>query len=170
MGRDKAAAIFQGKPLWRHVYDSVAPLFDTVMFSVRALREDLPYPQAQDAFVARGPIVGIASALMVVETEWVFIAGCDMPFIQPDLVRFMAEKRAGHDAVLGEAVGCWQPLLAFYAQSALPAMRARMAKDERSLMRLIADDLDAVILAESSMRCFDHGLQSFTDFDSTKRF
>ncbi len=166
MGRDKASAPFRGKPLWRHVHDALAPLFGQVLFSVREPRTDLPAMQIRDAFAARGPIVGIVSALMAVESEWVFVAGCDMPFIQPDLVRLMAEKRGKHDAVLGKVAEYPQPLPAFYARSALPVMQARLRRDHRSLMRLIKEDFDAVILHEWQMRVVDSALESFRDFDS----
>ncbi len=167
MWRDKATAPFCGKPLWRHVRETVAPLFARMLFSVHAPRPDLPGPQVVDDGGGRGPMLGIASALAAIGDDWLFAIGCDMPLVSADLVRFMAGRRGrGDAAVIATVGGRIQPLPGFYARSLLPAMREAIESGERGLARLIARRLDATILSESSLRRIDPELRSFRDFDT----
>jgi len=166
MGRDKAGIEIDGKTLLQHAVDVLSPLFSELMVSVHAPRSDLGLPQVIDAFDGRGPMVGIASALAAIKTDWLFVAGCDMPYLSSELIRHMAGKRQGHDAVLAEIGGCVQPMPAFYAKDAcLPAMQARIEQGRRSLMRLIPS-LHTAILIEDDLRPFDSDLRSFSDFDT----
>jgi len=168
MGRDKAGIKIDGKTLLQHAVDVLSPLFAELMVSVHAPRSDLGLPQVVDAFDGRGPMVGITSALAAIKTDWLFVAGCDMPYLSPELIRHMAGKRQGRDAVLAEIGGCVQPMPAFYAKDAcLSAMQARIEQGRRSLTRLIPS-LHTVILTEDDLRPFDSDLRSFTDFDSPK--
>ncbi len=166
MGRDKALAELDGRPLLQHVIDSLRPLFGRLVVSVRKPRPGLCLPQIRDAWPGRGPMTGIASVMQRVDTDWLFVAGCDMPFIEPGLVRLMADRRDGHDAVLAETGGHMQPLPGFYARRILPAMRARIAEGRRSLTGLIADEPDVALLSEAEARNADPDLRSFTDFDT----
>ncbi len=166
MGRDKAGIEIDGKPLLQHAVDVLAPLFAEVLVSVHARRFDSDLPQVVDAFAGRGPMVGIASALAAIKTDWLFVAGCDMPYLSPQLIRHMAGKRRRHDAVLAEIGGRLQPMPAFYAKNAcLPAMQTRIEQGRRSLLRLIPS-LHTVILTEDDLRPFDSALRSFSDFDT----
>ena len=167
MGRDKATAQLDGRPLWQHISAQLTPHFTQLLFSVREPRPDLPPAQVVDAFEGGGPMIGIASALAVMESEWLFAVGCDMPFVQPALIDCLASRRSADiDVVLAEVDGHRQPLLALYAKRALPAMRARIARGERSLQALIADDLRAVIVGDSVLRRIDGALRSFMDLDT----
>jgi len=166
MGWDKADIEFHGRTLLQHAEDVLSPLFAEVLVSVHASRPNLELSQVVDAFDGRGPMIGIASALAAVKTDWLFVAGCDMPYLSPELVRHMAGKRMGHDAVLAEIGGCVQPMPAFYAkQTCLPAMQTRIEQGKRSLMRLIPS-LNTAILTGDDLRPFDSGLRSFSDFDT----
>jgi len=166
MGRDKAAVEIDGKTLLQHTMDALAPLFSKVLVSVHAPRCELKLPQVVDAFASRGPMVGIASALSVIQTDWLFVAGCDMPYLSPQLVRHMADTRQGQDAVLAEIGGHLQPMPAFYAkQTCLPVMQTRIEQGRRSLLRLIPL-LRTEILSENDLHPFDCELRSFSDFDT----
>jgi len=166
MGRDKAGIEIDGKTLLQHAVDVLSPLFAGLLVSVHAPRSDLGLPQVVDVFDGRGPMIGIASALAVIKTDWLFVAGCDMPYLSPELIRHMAGKRQGRDAVLAEIGGRLQPMPAFYAKEVcLSAMQTRIEQGRRSLMRLIPS-LHTAILTEDDLRPFDSDLRSFSDFDT----
>ncbi|MDQ6987202.1 MAG: molybdenum cofactor guanylyltransferase, partial [Mariprofundaceae bacterium] len=166
MGRDKADIELHGKTLLQHAGDALAPLFSEVLVSVHAPRCELKLPQVVDDFAGRGPMVGIASALSVIQTDWLFVVGCDMPYLSAPLLRHMAGMRQGHAAVVAEIGGHLQPMPAFYAkETCLPAMQTALEQSRRSLMRLIPS-LHTAILHEHDLRPFDRDLRSFTDFDT----
>jgi molybdopterin-guanine dinucleotide biosynthesis protein A len=168
MGRDKAHVEFRGTSLLNHAIENLSPLFDDIVLSVREpLAIDLPQVvQVMDAAEGLGPMMGIVAAMAEVDTDWVFVTGVDMPFLVPAVLQQMANQRPGHDAVLAEVDGYFQPMPAFYAKgTCLPAMQDCIAQDRRSLMRLIPS-LTTAILTEQDLRPLDPGLRSFTDLDT----
>jgi len=170
MGRDKTHVEFRGKSLLNHAIANLSPLFDEIVLSVREpLSIDLSQSnivQVMDAGEERGPMMGIVAAMASVRTDWVFVTGVDMPFVVPAVLQQMADQRSGHDAVLAEVDGYFQPMPAFYAKgTCLPAMQDCIAQDRRSLMRLIPS-LSTAILTEQDLRPLDPGLRSFTDLDT----
>jgi molybdopterin-guanine dinucleotide biosynthesis protein A len=53
----------------------------------------LGVPMLGDVYTIRGPMTGVLTALMNSSSNWIFISACDMPFIDPDVIRFMAQER-----------------------------------------------------------------------------
>jgi len=62
-----------------------------------------------DVYDTRGPMTGVLTALLNSPCEWVFVSACDMPFINPVLIRSMAGER--------------------YNPSCLPILNEQMRKD-----------------------------------------
>lgn len=165
MGADKAAMLLHGKPLWRHVFEAIEPLFADVMVSVRAPREDIPCAQIVDRSEDRGPMVGIKAALERSRHDWLFVIGCDMPAVSRPLIRLLADRRGPYDAVVMHAFARPQPLFGFYAKSCLPKLSSRIDTGERSMIRLL-NNLDCRMLDETEARSLDPSLQSLTSLDS----
>ncbi len=53
----------------------------------------LGVPMFGDVYDTRGPMTGVLTALMNSSNRWIFVSACDMPFINPELIRFMADQR-----------------------------------------------------------------------------
>jgi len=165
MGQDKAALKLANDSLLNRAIHNMQPLFKQVVISVRESRESLLFPQLCDSGDARGPMMGIATALERVDTPWVFAIACDMPFIAADMIVSMAKQRGERDAVVALADGHLQPLAAFYSQSCLEPMQAQIASGQRSLKMLI-ENMNAAIVEEQALRQWDSGLLSFMDLDT----
>ncbi len=164
MGSDKARVLWAGTPLLEHVIGAIEPLFSDIWISVREKRANLLYPQVVDRAQERGPMVGIKAALEAVQTDWVFVIACDMPFISTRLIQHLATLRNQHDAVVPFAFDRLQPLFGFYHTRCLPLMDVRMKQGQRSMMRLL-DALDTHILREQEVRRIDPELRSFISLD-----
>jgi len=165
MGQDKASLMLGNDSLLNRAIRNMQPLFKQLIISVREPREHLLFPQLCDSGDARGPIMGIATALERVDTPWVFAMACDMPFIAADMIVAMAVQRGERDAVVALADGHLQPLAAFYSQSCLEPMQAQIAAGQRSLKMLI-ENVDAAIVEEQVLRQWDSDLLSFMDLDT----
>lgn len=166
MGRDKATLILDGKPLLQHVTDAVVQVFPHVMVSVRQSREGLDFRQVCDVRNEAGPLAGLAAALASIETPWLFAVACDMPFVSPALLDFLAEQRAGHQAVVPMVQGHPQPLAAFYARSCLAEIREVLASDGRHSLRALLERLDVCYVDEAQLQEHDPQLRSFFDLDT----
>jgi molybdopterin-guanine dinucleotide biosynthesis protein A len=53
----------------------------------------LGVPLFGDVYDTRGPMTGVLTALMNASNRWIFVSACDMPFINPRLIRFLADER-----------------------------------------------------------------------------
>jgi molybdopterin-guanine dinucleotide biosynthesis protein A len=113
-------------------------------------------PIVPDLLPGRGAPGGLHAALTAAGTGWVFAAGCDMPFLDAGPIAFLAERRAGAEAVLVRAHGRLEPLHAFWSRACLPALERLLAAGEPSL-RDLARAVDARIVEEEEWRRADPG-------------
>lgn len=169
MGQDKAALVLDGATLLERVTDTMRGLFPGVLVSVRQPRAEVALPQVCDAEADGGPLAGLVAGLAEVDTPWMFVLACDMPFIQPAIVARMAELRGEHQAVVPRVGGHPQPLAAFYAVRALETMRARLAGEDRSL-RGVLRELDVRYVEETELREWDPQLRGFFDLDTPQDY
>lgn len=156
MGRSKAALMIGGEPLVRRVVARLrVALPEVVLVGPRELGWLVPGARViADAVPGMGPLAGLISVLRAVATEQVFLAGCDMPFIIPALVREMlarAESAPDADAVVLRTSGGREQLHAIYRRSCLAPAEAQLEHGERALRALLdgvrVTDLQADIAA-----------------------
>ena len=107
----------------------------------------------------RGAPGGLHAALTAARTPWVFAAGCDMPFLDPGAIAFLAARREGVDAVLVRAAGRIEPLHAFWSRRCLPALEALFTAGQPSF-RDLAAAVPAAIVEEAEWRTVDPLLRS----------
>lgn len=142
MGRDKAALNQAGEPLVRRVVARLQEALPQVLvIGPDTLRPLVPGVRViPDREPGLGPLGGLVTALHATTTPWVFLAGCDMPFIAPLLVREMVrlamESPSTQVVLLRTATG-HHYLHAIYAASCLPAAERLLASGERSLHALV---------------------------------
>lgn len=107
----------------------------------------------------KGPLIGVYSGLKHAVSHNCFMVGCDMPFIDPGLIRWMAGLAEGHDAVIPEVGGYTEPLFGVYSKSALPVMESALSGGVRRLSEVFLS-LDVLYVAEEEMRRHDPELLS----------
>ena len=139
MGSDKALLIFRGKPLFCHILDQLAPLFDDVLVSAqdpekysfagqRVVRDEQPN---------QGPLMGILSALQAATYDRLFVTACDIPLQPVLLIRSMLRKAAHADLVMPAGPeGRFEPLMAVYTRRLVPVIRAVIARGGRRMIDL----------------------------------
>src|SRR5207245_960451 len=79
-----------------------------------------------DRFPGCGPLAGIHAALLATRHPHVFVAACDMPGLDPDVIRFLLARIGGTDAIVPRWEGDVEPLHAIYAARCLAAMEASL--------------------------------------------
>jgi molybdopterin-guanine dinucleotide biosynthesis protein A len=105
-----------------------------------------------------GPLGGLSTALAHAPSQRIFLMGCDMPFVEPALMRAMARYAACHpgaDVVALQTPRGPEPLHAVYTQRCASAVRERLAAaDGRSLTALL-EQLNVKELPASIVACYD---------------
>jgi molybdopterin-guanine dinucleotide biosynthesis protein A len=122
MGQDKSMLPVDDRPMIKYILDRLTPHFGRVIVSADDASKYafLGVPVVQDRIAGRGPLMGIASALVASASDVNFVIACDVPEFDMGLVRRMVRQCRDHDAVVPRTGGSqYEPLFAVYTRSAL---------------------------------------------------
>ena len=166
MGQDKAALVLDGKTLLESIAATMQSVFPRVIVSVRRERAGLNVPQVYDEQVASGPLAGLAAGMKAAATPWLFAVACDMPFITPAVIEYLAGQRADSQAVVPLVHGYPQPLAAFYSTSCLDIVESILNGNGKHSVRALLERLQVRYVSEEQMLAVDPQLRSFFDLDT----
>lgn len=181
---DKAVAVLAGTPMVRRVADRAAPAVDALVVNCREAQVDPirdalagyehPVSFAVDVEPGRGPMAGMRTGLRAVEEAhgggYALVVACDMPFVDADLVAYLFDRAAGHDAAVPRLGEWFQPTHAVYRVEAMAAACERaLERGDRKPIAPIFDLDDYVVVEEDELR--EHGsLDSFENVNTREEF
>lgn len=151
MGASKAELLFMGEPLLRRVVNRLSEAVDdVVVIGPPALQTLVPGMLVwSDVTSPVGPLGGLYTALKMAPCERLVLVACDMPLLQPTLIRTMlavAESHPASDAVALLSNGRMEPLHAVYSRSCLAAVEEALASGQRA-MHLLLERLSVVTIS-----------------------
>jgi molybdenum cofactor guanylyltransferase len=175
MGFDKATLRFEGETL---LHRALARL-DTVCNPVMTAPGDLALnligrKSVADALHDSGPLGGLVTALRLSPHRLLAVVAVDLPWIDPQLLRLLADAIGEHDLAVCETAHGLEPLHAVYSTSLLEAAETALGSDDKSMRHLIARS-NAVYLSESQWRAagisedFSYNVNSPQDLDAVSR-
>ena len=171
MGADKATLAFGETSLVGAAVAVFQPVFRKVIVVTRdrSPLSGLDAEIVEDESHLHGPLVGVARGLSHSDAPWCFVAACDMPFLQVEVIKGMAGHLFDSDAVIPDIEGRLQTLHAFYSRSCLPIARELLAQGKSS-MRALASNVRVTQLSESDFSGVPDGLRSFRDLDTMEEY
>jgi len=168
-GTEKTVVDVAGTPLIRRVADRLCAATDELVINCRADQRDpiagalegLDPRFAIDEVPDRGPVAGIKTGLEASETEYSAVVAADMPFLDSDLLSYLLERAAGHDAAVPRPGEWFEPLHAVYrtassvaaCERALESENPRIIEPLSTLDRVVVDRED--LLAHGSLDSFE---------------
>lgn len=99
----------------------------------------LGWPMAGDLYPGCGPLAGIHAALAAAATPLIFVAGCDMPFLDPKLIAYLCGLAEGCEAVVPRSGKGLEPLHAVYRRTILARIEKNLAQGQRKIQRLFPE-------------------------------
>ncbi len=141
MGSDKALLEIEGTAFISRVANELSAVFTAIsIISDRADRyRFLGWPIHEDVFRNCGPLGGIHSALKNAVAPKVFVASCDMPFLDRHLVQRLLGMNADEDVTLFATNDLPQPLCGIYHTRILPVIERRLQQSRLSVMSLLGE-------------------------------
>jgi molybdopterin-guanine dinucleotide biosynthesis protein A len=91
----------------------------------------------EDLIKESGPLGGIFTGLCYSVSKHNFVVACDMPFIQPALIRLLLEKSGNYDVVIPEIDGEVEPLFAVYSKNCIPVMFEHLQKQNLKIRQVL---------------------------------
>jgi molybdopterin-guanine dinucleotide biosynthesis protein A len=122
MGQDKAFIEIAGLPMIERILRVLGDLFEETL--VVANQTD-PYRRLDtsvytDAIPGRGALGGLYTGLLFSSFDTAFCVGCDMPFLSPSLISYLADGL--------------QPLHAVYSKTCLGAIRRVIDENKEKII------------------------------------
>jgi molybdopterin-guanine dinucleotide biosynthesis protein A len=172
MGADKATLAFGDTSLVGTAVAALQQIFRKVIVVTRnrALLPGLDADILEDESRLEGPLVGVTRGLSHSDAPWCFVAACDMPFLQVEVIQSMSGHLMDCDAVIPEYDGRLQTLHAFYQSGAcLPIAEELLAQGTTS-MRALASQCHVTKLSESDFSGISNARRSFKDLDTAEEY
>lgn len=172
MGCNKALLRLGGIPLIERVYRTMRRLFDEILIVTNTPADYafLPCRTVADHYPGAGSIAGLHAAMGASSTERIFVAACDMPFLNPTLIRMLCDYDREAEAVVplnGE--GFFEPLHAVYAVSAHDRARQVIEHGDRSILILL-NNLRTVLVPRQLLDAIPGAGESFRNLNTPEEF
>jgi molybdopterin-guanine dinucleotide biosynthesis protein A len=152
LGGPKAGIELGGRPLISYPLEALseAGLRPVVVAKERTPLPPLSVPVLREPDEPSHPLCGVLEALRHADDRPVLVCGCDMPFVAPELIAYLARLDAA--LAVPRAAGRLHPLLARYHPSLTPSLIEALAQ-RLPLQRAIAG-LDPLIVQEEQLARF----------------
>ncbi|EPQ1040577.1 TPA: molybdenum cofactor guanylyltransferase MobA [Citrobacter koseri] len=137
-GADKGMLELDGKPLWKHVADTLASQLETVV--INANRHQDIYQQSGLKVIPDsladfpGPLAGMLSVLQQEKGDWFLFCPCDTPYIPRNLVARLKAQRNNAPVVWVHDGERDHPTIALVNRSVAPFLQEYLRSGERRVM------------------------------------
>ncbi|WP_062351399.1 molybdenum cofactor guanylyltransferase [Bacillus kwashiorkori] len=149
MGRNKALLQYNGIT----AIERLIVLLERIVNKVIVVgREDTDYSFVSkqivyDMYHGFGPLAGIHAGLMHSDTEVNLVIAVDMPFVDRDVITFLAHSYKDENALIPKIDNRLQPLFALYHRRIFPSIEQSISNQELS-MQLFITKINGKILLE----------------------
>jgi molybdenum cofactor guanylyltransferase len=164
MGEDKRCLVVGGKPLLERSLSVLRSIFQEVLV---VTAHDSP-PLDIDAQVVRdlvpdcGSLGGIYTGLTQAATPAIFVAACDMPFLNQTVIRQFMGQRAIADIVIAKLASRLHPMHALYGKGCLPIIEQMMVARRLKIQELVSHAcLRVQYITEADLFSIDPSWRSF---------
>jgi molybdenum cofactor guanylyltransferase len=143
LGRNKLAEIIGGKTVLERVLNTLS-LFRGDIIVVAS--GHLPLPEipshyevkvVNDIYPGMGSLGGIYTGLYNSTTQHNIVVACDMPFLNPELLRYMVSISEGFDLVAYNQNDRPEPLHAIYSRACLAPMKTLIEHNQLRIINIL---------------------------------
>lgn len=161
-GMNKALASFKGTTIIERVVSVMNSVFHKTILITNDPKEYtyLNLPVYPDIIKGIGPVGGIFTGLESMTDPIGFVVACDMPFLNPDLIRYMISRKSGYDAVVPKVGWKIESLHALYHRDCLPAIRENIKAGVYQAIQFQIK-VRTLYIQETEIRKYDPELRSF---------
>ena len=171
MGSNKALLPHKGGRFIESIYRELSEIFAEVILVTNTPEQYafLPCRKVPDLFVGMGALAGIHAGLAQSSNPAAFTVGCDMPHLDPWLIRHIANRGLGCDLVLPRSEFGYEPLHALYREGCLPVMEQCLKNGQRRIVSILPH-LRVREIAAAEIARFDPDFDSFSNINTPQEY
>lgn len=178
MGKDKAFLSFKNKTFLRWVLEALDKYCDEIIIvankdqsiylnEAKGLSANIKF--TSDIHPYEGPLNGIISSLDLIENENIFVATCDTPLINSEVIKFLHQTIENYEAVIPVVKDKFQPLNALYKKSALEKAKNIYKSGQKSMFSFIKQ-LNKKIIYEKDLKNIDKNLYTYWSINTPEDY
>ena len=171
MGVDKRFLELGDVTLLQRALSSMERVFSEILIAVAEPTPEisgLGHRVVTDLIPHCASLGGLYTGLFYARQSRVFVAACDMPFLDPRVMKFVMDFDAEADVIMAKLSHGLQPVHAVYSKRCLPYLEA-MAKEGNLKVQEIVEnrDLSVRLISEDEVRPVDPQFRSFMNINTT---
>ncbi len=162
-GQNKAFVRIGGVPVIERLLNTLSPLFDEIIIVTNDPGRYLDYDAliVTDIYNVRSSLTGIHAGLFAMNSPYGFVTACDMPFLNPGVVRLLLDAvNIRYDVVIPETSRGLEPLCAVYSRACKDRIGNRIENNKLKIDRLFRK-LNVKKISEPALRSVDPDLDAF---------
>ncbi len=169
MGTDKALLPVGGRSIIQRIVEVLHGVFPhlLVVTNTPADYAFLGIRMVADLLPGYGALGGLHAALFHAPTPLAFVVACDMPFLNPEVIRLLISEAKGWDVVVPRLGGHLEPLHAVYSRRCLKPLESLLEQGGRKLIDLYPR-VRVREVKEEDVRSVDPQLLSFLNINTVE--
>ncbi len=161
---NKAFFEINGERIVERVFRVMRAVFDDIIVVTNNPADYLKWDVriTTDIFPCRSSMTGVHAGLFLAQTPYIFVCGCDTPFLKKELIEtVLSGLEKVVDVVVPQKENGWfEPLCAVYSRACLQPVE-RCLKEKTYDIRRIFEEVRVKSLGEEVLRQADPELASF---------
>lgn len=174
MGQDKRFLSIEGVALIDRTIRVLENIFEEVVVVLArpikgwsAARHRVVYDVIPDC----GSLGGLYTGLIESDSPRIFAAACDMPFLNPGVIRYLIDADPEADVVGVRLENGFQPMHAVYSRRCIPILERMARSGSLKIQGLFKDPLLKVkVISETELIKLDPELRSFRNVNTPSDF
>ncbi len=166
MGRDKAALPAGDGTLIEHLARRLAPVVDETIIAGGSGQPNLPGVRiVDDRYPDLGPLAGMHAGFTAARYPHVWVVGCDLPDVQPEMATLLRGLVDNYEAVVPRIDREPQGVCALYERALAARIEAMLDAGQRSIKALLAASNVRYVTTEE-LCAVDPELRSFRNINT----
>lgn len=172
MGSNKALLPRNGLRFIEWIYRTLAELFDEVIIVTNNPEQYtfIPCRKVPDLYPGKGVLAGIHSGLTHSRNGAILVVACDMPYLNPQLIRHLCSLSSEADLVIPSTEKGFEPLHAIYRKECLPALEEILRCDVIRRVVALMSRVSVRELLSEEIAVFDPDFSSFINVNTPEDF
>jgi molybdopterin-guanine dinucleotide biosynthesis protein A len=140
LGQNKAFLEANGQSLVERIIDRLAQVSDEIIIATNEVEryEHLEATVVSDVYPGKAALGGIHAGLQAASSTHSIVVGCDMPFLNVSLLRYMQSFAPTYDVVIPRVAQYLEALHAIYAKSCVPHIERQLEADDLQITSLLS--------------------------------